>query len=243
MKIGETRPVRAVGGSRREREAANRYASSQNLGTVAPTDSASVMGIPEPELTPKVRAAIMTLMQEVDHLRAELERTHTRLAHLERLADEDTLVPVPNRRAFVRELGRVISYSQRYSTPSSLIYFDINNFKEINDSHGHAAGDAALMSVAEALLENLRESDLVGRLGGDEFGVILAQADEEQAHIKAEALAKAITEREISHEDRRFKVSVSYGTTTFREGASPSDAMAAADRAMYQHKASRKGRD
>jgi len=243
MKIGETRPVRPVGGSRREREAANRYASNQSLGTTAPADSASVMGIPEPELTPKVRAAIMTLMQEVDHLRAELERTHTRLAHLERLADEDTLVPVPNRRAFVRELGRVISYSQRYSVPSSLIYFDINNFKQINDGHGHAAGDAALLAVAGALLENLRESDLVGRLGGDEFGVILAQADEEQARVKAEQLATAITETPVDHEGRRFQVSVSFGTTTFREGASPGDAMAAADRAMYQNKARRKDRD
>ncbi|MDP6344948.1 MAG: GGDEF domain-containing protein, partial [Alphaproteobacteria bacterium] len=166
MKIGETRPAGNITGSRRERDAAAKYARSSDLGAPAPSDSASVMGIPEPELTPKVRQAIMTLMQEVDNLRNDLERANSRLVHLERLADQDTLVPIPNRRAFVRELSRVISYSQRYDTPASLIYFDLNNFKQINDDHGHAAGDAALLHVADTLLENLRESDAVGRLGG-----------------------------------------------------------------------------
>jgi len=241
MKIGETRPAGAIGGSRREREATARYARSQSLGTAQPVDSASVMGIPESELTPKVRAAIMTLMQEVDHLRGELERSQTRLAHLERLADQDTLIPVPNRRAFVRELGRVISYSQRYETPASLIYFDVNKFKQVNDAYGHAAGDAALLHVARTLIDHLRESDLVGRLGGDEFGVILANTDGEKASEKAAELADRIATQVVIHDGNSFNVSVSYGTTTFEAGVSAVDAMAAADKAMYAHKARSKG--
>jgi len=133
---------------RRASSAAASYASSSDLAVAAPADSATVMGIPEPELTPKVRQAILTLMQEVENLRSEVERANSRLAHMERLADQDALVPIPNRRAFVREMSRVISYNERYDAVSSLVYLDLNDFKEINDKHGHAAGDAVLMHVA-----------------------------------------------------------------------------------------------
>ena len=85
MKITETRPARTASAPRRERAAAASYASSSDLGATAPTDSASVMGIPEPELTPKVRNAIMTLMQEVENLRVEVERVNSRLAHMKLL--------------------------------------------------------------------------------------------------------------------------------------------------------------
>ncbi|MBT5524548.1 MAG: GGDEF domain-containing protein [Rhodospirillaceae bacterium] len=237
MKINETRPVRNTTAQRRNpASAASAYASSSDLGGAAPTDSASVMGIPEPELTPKVRQAIMTLMQEVESLRAEVERVNSRLAHMERLADEDTLVPIPNRRAFVREMGRVISYNDRYDTVSSLVYFDLNNFKAINDEFGHATGDAALLHVAGALSDNLRESDMLGRLGGDEFGVILSHTDADQALVKGRQLAQAIMATPVEHGAAKFTISASYGITTFKKGQSAQEAMEAADRAMYAQK-------
>jgi diguanylate cyclase (GGDEF)-like protein len=237
MKITETRPTRPTTAQRRNpASAASAYASSSDLGGAAPTDSASVMGIPEPELTPKVRQAIMTLMQEVEGLRAEVERVNSRLAHMERLADEDTLVPIPNRRAFVREMSRVISYNERYDAVSSLVYFDLNDFKRINDEFGHAAGDAALLHVANALSGNLRESDMLGRLGGDEFGVILSHTDAERALVKGRQLAQAIMATPIEHDGETFTISASYGITTFKKGESAQDAMEAADRAMYAQK-------
>ncbi len=240
MKIGDTRPVSGVSGTRREKEAAARYQKAASLGDGAPVDSTSILGIPEAELTPKVRSAIMTLMAEVDRLRQELEQTKGRLGHLEKLADQDTLAPVANRRAFVRELSRVISYSERYKAPSSLVYFDLNHFKAINDDMGHAAGDAALLHVAKMLVENVRESDVVGRLGGDEFGVILAHADEAQAQEKAASLAKQIADAPVEFDGKVFHVQLAYGISTFAGGESVSDAIAAADRAMYEHKAAGK---
>ena len=243
MRIGETRPGRSVVSSRRERDAASSYASSQNLAVSGPADSASVMGIPEGELTPKVREAIMTLMHEVERLRSDLERATTRLAHLEQLADQDTLIPIPNRRAFVRELGRIISYSQRYKTDASLIYIDVNDFKAVNDAYGHAAGDAALIHIAGNLMDRLRESDLIGRLGGDEFGIILSNADGARALEKAKELADAVAGALVEFDGQRFGVSISYGITTFSAGESVSDAIAAADKAMYEFKASRGKRE
>lgn len=200
------------------------------------TDSVSIMGIPEAEMTVKVRDAIMTLIKEVETLRKDLDNTRARLNDLDRLAHEDTLVPAANRRAFVRELSRMISFAERYGTNSSLAFFDLNDFKALNDTHGHAAGDAALVHVTNLLLENIRESDIVGRLGGDEFGVILVGAEEDIAHDKTESLAELIQNTPIKWENESLRVGVSYGVYTFKKGVDALEALAHADKAMYAHK-------
>ena len=100
----------------------------------AVTPAASVLGIPEGEFTPRVRDAIMGLMGEVDTLRRELTQTRARLEEVEKTADQDGMLPLLNRRAFVRELTRYIAFTGRYNTPASLIYFDLNHLKKINDN-------------------------------------------------------------------------------------------------------------
>lgn len=233
MKVGQTSPVHGVGPVRPRTEV-------ETGGTAAEPrqveDVTTIMNIPENELTPKVRAAIMTLMAEVERLRRELQRTHKRLEHLEQLADQDSLAPIANRRAFVREMSRVMAYSQRYGAPSSVLYFDLNGMKAINDTFGHAAGDAALLHVAQTLIENVRESDIVGRLGGDEFGVLLVQADLEAAADKAEALAKAITDKPLVWQGREIPIEIAYGAYSFKPDEDVSTALANADKAMYAHK-------
>ncbi len=202
----------------------------------APQDTASVMGIPEAEFTPRVRAAIMALMEEVQALRKELALTNTRIKHLERLADEDSLAPVANRRAFVRELSRMMSFAERYATSSAVVYLDVDGMKAINDTYGHGAGDAALTHVAEVLTQNIRESDVVGRLGGDEFGIILAHADQALANEKAASLAKAIGDAPFTWQGRELSLTVSYGAHAFMGGSDPADALDAADKQMYARK-------
>ena len=238
MKIGETKPIRGVAGTRDDKTSARKPTVAATGAAAESSDSASILGVPEAELTPKVRAAIMTLMEEVERLRRDLAGAQTRLSQLEQLADQDTLAPVANRRAFVRELSRIISYGQRYGTASSLIYFDVNGFKQINDTHGHAAGDAALLHVADTLTRQVRGSDVVGRLGGDEFGVILTHTDEQTANVKAAALAADIAAMPVPWGDDHFTVSVAYGVAGFAgDETTAGDAMAAADKAMYAHKA------
>ena len=204
------------------------------------SDTTSVMGIPEPELTPRVREALINLMGEVHNLRDELERTKNRLAEVERLADLDTLTPIANRRAFVRELARAISLSERYGEPSSVLYFDLNGFKEINDTHGHAAGDAALLHVTDVLLHHVCESDVVGRLGGDEFGVILSHSDDAATRAKADALLADIAVSPLIWEGLEIPIEIAYGAYSFRDGEDAHRALAEADRAMYEHKQSLK---
>ena len=194
------------------------------------------MGIPESELTPKVRQAMAELMAEVQNLRQEIDRLKKRAEYLEQLADQDSLAPILNRRAFVRELSRNAAYAERYEADVSVLYFDINGMKEVNDAMGHAAGDLALKHVADSLLNNVRASDVVGRLGGDEFGVILAQSETAAAHQKAAELAEAIAGAELTYDGQAFSIGVAYGVYTLSAGDRVDDALDAADRNMYEQK-------
>lgn len=233
MKVEQNRAVGAY------RAAAGRRPLAAVGGDHSVTDTAIVFGIPEAELTEKVRDAIGALLQEVDDLKQSLRSAQGRLTELEALADSDGLTPLLNRRAFVRELGRMVAYSRRYGAPASLIYFDLNGFKAINDSFGHHVGDAALVHVATLLVEQTRASDIVGRLGGDEFGVVLAQATEEIAHHKAEALRNALAARPLIWRDQAIQLTASYGVYVFRADTDADQALAEADRSMYLNKDTR----
>ena len=234
MRIDNTRwPAAAAG--------VGSYQKAGKTAAAAPTrraaDGASVLGIPQGELTPKVQEAITQLMAEVDSLRQELEQSMSRIEYLEELADQDTLAPVANRRAFVRELSRNLSYAERYGTPSSVIYLDLNGLKQLNDGKVLAAGDAAILKVAKILAANVRESDIVGRLGGDEFGIMLSHADENAARGKAEFLVKTIADDPLEWEGEEIRLDVAFGVHTIRGGGDAGAALEAADKAMYANKA------
>jgi len=204
--------------------------------TAPAADAPSLAGIPPTELTPRVNAAIGMLMAEVQKLREELAQSKKRIEFLETLADQDALAPVLNRRAFVRELTRMMAYAERYDVPGSVLYFDVDQMKQVNDDLGHAAGDIVLRRVAETLVRESRASDVVGRLGGDEYAVILSQADATTAAAKAASLAKAIAAEPIDWQGRQLPVTVSYGVYSFAGGEHVEAALDAADRAMYARK-------
>ncbi len=232
-----TRPARSVAQAAYARRV-------EATGSLAGPDSlmpaASVLGIPDAEFTPKVRDAIMGLMSEVDSLRRELSQTRTRLDEMEKAADQDGMLPLLNRRAFVRELTRYIAFTGRYNTPASLIYFDLNHLKRTNDTHGHAAGDAVLAHFADVLQAHVRDSDCVGRLGGDEFGVLLSHANQEQALKKADLLAEALENSPTSWNGNTIPVTFAYGAFELQPGDNPDTAMARADQAMYAQKKSQR---
>jgi len=247
MKIERTQPGRTnaakpVRAPEQAAQAAQAYGATGAGQASAPApagDVATIAGLTEADLTPKVRQALDLLMTEVQRMREELSQARHRINYLEKLADEDTLVPVANRRAFVREMSRMVAYAERYGSGSSVLYFDINGFKEINDKYGHAAGDAALRQIAELLAENVRESDVVGRLGGDEFGVILAQATAEVAAEKAASLSALIGATPLDWEGNAINLSVSYGVYSFSGTEDAGEALQRADQAMYEQKNSR----
>ncbi len=213
---------------------------SSAAASAAVVEPTHVMGIPVAELTPKVRGVVMSLMQEVESLRRELERTKEKLSEVERVADTDTLSSIANRRAFVRELSRVMSYAERYNVETSLLFFDVDGLKDVNDRDGHAAGDAVLIHIAEVLHANIRTSDVVGRLGGDEFAVILSHANEVQAMQKADLLQSRIAETPVNFDGKTISTAASVGVYTFGPGETPTNVLAAADKKMYSQKQARR---
>lgn len=203
-------------------------------------DKTAFLGLSETDLTPAVQGAVQTLLSEIDDLRGEVARLKAKLTEAEELADRDPLTPVLNRRAFLRELGRIRTFAQRYGSPASLVYFDLDGFKSVNDRFGHAAGDAALQAVAQRLAGNIRESDIVGRMGGDEFGVILVQADKATAVAKAASLSKAIEDSPIRFGDWSAPLHVSFGVREIVPDVDPETLLAEADAAMFQAKRDRR---
>ena len=179
-------------------------------------------------------------LQALEALAAECEELGERLSVAEALADRDTLTPTLNRRAFLRELHRTMSEVERYKTPAAVIYFDLDGFKAINDSHGHAAGDAVLRHVGRLLGDMVRESDVVGRLGGDEFGVILNRAPADEARSKAAMLGDAINHTAIVHVGVAHRIRASVGVHVVALAEEPETAIARADEAMYADKHARR---
>ena len=193
------------------------------------------LGLSAHDVSPAGAAVLERLVAERDDL-AE------RLAAAEALADRDALAPVFNRRAFMRELHRTMSEVERYGTPAAVIYLDLDGLKDLNDAYGHAAGDAVLTQVGRLLRESVRESDVVGRLGGDEFGVILNRAGAEEARAKACALSTHLHAAPICYAGMVHLIAASLGVHVIAAVEDPELAVARADEAMYAEKYARRAR-
>lgn len=176
------------------------------------------------------------LAEENRRLRITVDEMQLRLSELEKLADCDTLTPLPNRRAFLREVERVLRQVERYGTPAALLYVDVNSLKGINDRFGHAAGDAALRHVASSLSDLVRSTDFVARIGGDEFGLVLDHLDGASAADTAERIAECISNVPVSVGGCDIIVSVATGMTTMDKGDTVEAAIARADQNMYAAK-------
>ena len=211
-------------------------AGAQAATTAATADTSAFLGLEPAEMTPAVRAALQTLITELDDLKLEVSRLKAQLAEAEEMADRDPLTPVKNRRAFAREVQRTANFLRRYGGAASVVYFDLDGFKSVNDRFGHAAGDAALRAVAERLAGNVRESDVVGRMGGDEFAVVLTQADLPTAEAKAQALAALVERAPVQCGDWSVPLHISYGAREITPEADAETVIAEADAAMFVRK-------
>ncbi len=203
-----------------------------------------VLGVDLAQLKIRDRAAMEALSEEVLALHDEVDDLQDALAAAESLADIDALCPVFNRRAFEREVRREIALAGRFRTCLSLIFIDLDNFKRVNDVYGHAAGDDVLVTISEILARNTRETDVVGRLGGDEFGIVLAHAARADSELKAEQLEKIIDGFVMKPPDGEegpdLILGASCGVVEWRPGQNAGMLIASADQEMFARKACRK---
>jgi diguanylate cyclase (GGDEF)-like protein len=209
----------------------------------APLDEATPRGESlHSKLARSIPSELAVLLAEIEHLQAELKAEQAKVQQLEATVDIDPLTNVFNRRGFDRELKRSLAYVKRYWTRAALIYVDLDGFKPVNDTHGHAAGDAMLAAVAARLADSVRASDTVARLGGDEFGLILWNLSEADAASKAWALEAAISEATVDWDGTTLGVGASVGFAMLGPSDELAEALARADQAMYARKAARKNR-
>jgi diguanylate cyclase (GGDEF)-like protein len=185
------------------------------------------------------RSRAMQLAAEVARLQEELAAARVQMAALAARAEIDPLTNILNRRGFERELKRSLAYVKRHGTSAALVYLDLDGFKLVNDQHGHAAGDAVLKAVAMVLVRHVRASDVVARIGGDEFAVLLWNLNEANALAKARALAAAICRTTAMHAGATLSVDASAGVAVLLPLDQPGELLERADRAMYAQKMAR----
>lgn len=173
------------------------------------------------------------------HLWIYRDITERKMQELElrRLATTDALTGLPNRRYFIERLRQEFERYQRYAQPAAVLMLDIDFFKRVNDSYGHAAGDALLKRFAMACQRVVRRTDVVGRLGGEEFAVMLLDRTDAEALEQAERIREAVAAIRLDDIDSALHVTVSIGVSSFEgAGGSADVALARADRALYQAK-------
>lgn len=177
------------------------------------------------------------LIEEISLLRAKVARLQERVEQLDQLAHQDSLINLPNRRGFMRELERLIARVDRYGINAAMLFVDLDGLKMINDSFGHRAGDEALIQVANLLAKGVRHSDVVARIGGDEFGILLESSDEDDAQETALRLIDQISACEVLHDGEPLPLSVAIGVGMIDALDTPDTVMERADEAMYRRKA------
>ena len=175
-------------------------------------------------------------------LQEDITERKNHQATLERLATIDHLTGLLNRRAFLEATEREVRRAHRYGQPLAMIMLDIDHFKRINDGHGHPAGDEVLRRVAATCRGMLRDEDLMGRLGGEEFAITLVHPPLPQAAAVAERLRKAVSELVIEHGGSRITVTISLGIAEIGESLNSLDHLVSmADGHLYTAK--REGRN
>jgi diguanylate cyclase (GGDEF)-like protein len=182
-------------------------------------------------------AEVDRLLEEISQLRGKVAHLQDRVEQLDQLAHQDSLVNLPNRRGFMRGLERMIDRANRYDEQSAMLYVDLDGLKMINDTFGHQAGDQALIQVAELLVGGVRKSDVVARIGGDEFGILLAHSDESRAHDAASRLIELIAGCDFTQDGKALPLSVAIGVGMIGGDDTAEAVMARADKEMYRRKA------
>jgi two-component system, cell cycle response regulator len=173
------------------------------------------------------------LKMETKKLEMEKKKADARIAEMSKV---DALTSLSNRRYFMEALEKEFERARRYKTEVVLVMMDLDNFKKINDTYGHLAGDMVLSEIGKALRKHVRSNDVVGRYGGEELAVILPSTNQNNACVVYERFRKMVQEYCFKHESNQFHITVSIGIASSNDSESPKDLIAHADHALYQAK-------
>lgn len=202
-----------------------------------------IENIPEAETGSDMRkdALLERALMYAAQAEQQIASQNARIEYLQGLSYTDELTGLFNRRGFHDQLKRTLATARRFGHSGVLIYCDLDNFKEFNDTHGHCAGDAALRHVASVSTQSLREIDTVARLGGDEFAMIVAQTQWQDGAKRAQTLQWALESTPCDFRGEPLEVKISLGIEPYGPDDVPDDLIRRADMAMYYVKRLKKG--
>ncbi|VAW06340.1 hypothetical protein MNBD_ALPHA01-1675 [hydrothermal vent metagenome] len=162
-----------------------------------------------------------------------------RIEKLERLATTDPLTGLLNRRGIMQELEHAIATAERHGEPAIFVYIDLDGFKRVNDSHGHAAGDAMLKYMAACLLATIRQTDHAARMGGDEFALLLRHSELEGGKCRTGFIQQQLNFTKFKYKKHTLPLRASFGISEISPGKDMEDIIRIADRQMYRNKTTR----
>ena len=176
----------------------------------------------------------------VEEISKHLTDQNKRIADLENLATTDALTRVLNRRGFVDCLTHELSVARRHGVGGVLIFVGLDEFKPVNDTYGHAAGDEVLRTVSNLLRGHIRDTDYIGRLGGDEFAILLPRSNKRNGVRRAEDLDRKLNNAYASWDGKQIALKASCGVHMYAAKAEVDELLEAADAAMYKIKQERR---
>jgi diguanylate cyclase (GGDEF)-like protein len=189
-------------------------------------------------ITPKTVQDILAYVAEKEQSLSDLRG---RVAELERLLETDELTGLLNRRGFDAAARRTLAGATRYGETGVLALIDLDRFKNVNDDHGHAAGDAALRLIGQILAENIRATDYAARLSGDEFAILWVRAVPSALPQRIRTLKRRLDRALLEWDEATIPLRASVGTAAYDKTTSLEDLMRRADKAMYRQKHARRG--
>jgi diguanylate cyclase len=188
------------------------------------------------------RDEIVEVRKQADQAENRVRQLEAELEHVSEQVREDQLTGTLNRRGLDDAMQREISRAQRKRTPLCVAILDLDNFKKLNDTYGHQAGDDALIHLANVVRKTLRPTDTVARFGGEEFVVVFAETDVKQAVEAMRRLQRELTKRFFLHDNERLLITFSAGVAALNANETQDAILARADKAMYQAKLQGKNR-
>jgi len=195
-------------------------------------DLAAVFSLPDDVLPPALQDIFLQLVEQVERLRDEVERVRHHEEFLLNAADRHVFLPALNRRAFLTGLTRVLDASARADLPGNLAFLHVEGIEVLRGAHGLAAGDAALVFVATAIQDELRESDLFAYLDGSDFAIALTVAESEGVAKKLGRLISVVTNSPLMWGKTQVSLDLKVGLVAFRPGVPAGQLLSEASQAM-----------
>jgi len=180
------------------------------------------------------RVSLRQVTERMRQLEHEVDAQRARIAELEAQVTTDPLIGLLNRRGLERQFGAALSAARRHGHEGLVVFIDVDGFKSINDRHGHPAGDLVLYEIARTIAANVRDSDLVARVGGDEFVAVLVNATPEEARSRGYRLKRLLDNLTVDAQGRRIAVRASVGMAAYDGRRTGHAVLAEADAAMYE---------